>query len=104
MTLYMRTPLKVSTTAFEAFESLYHSDNDSVAEEHLDYYNRDSDSSVADIDENTVTDDDVAGLLDILRANTQLKTQLIDIVGANTKFIAFLQKQRETIARLRSRI
>ncbi len=43
-----------------------------------------------DIDENTDTDDGV--------------DDIIDIIGSNTKLIAFLHKQRNTIARLRARI
>ena len=72
----------------EAFESLNSSDNGS--ERSADYHYEPPDSSEDDLYENTDTDDGIE--------------ELIDEIGGNTKLIAFLQKQRATIFRLRARI
>ena len=79
----------------QAFESLNrNSDSESSQSNanwtNCDWYNEPPDSSEDDLNENTDTDD---GIIDF-----------IDVVGANTDLIAFLKKQRATIARLRARI
>jgi hypothetical protein len=54
------------------------------------FYQHNDDSSEDDLTENTDTDDDIE--------------ELVNVIGGNTKLIAFLQKQRATIFRLRKRI
>ncbi len=77
----------------EAFENLNRSDDGferSTDVFNYDHYREHPDSSEDDLTENTDTDDDIE--------------KLVDVIGGNTKLIAFLQKQRTTIFRLRARI
>jgi hypothetical protein len=69
-----------------SFESLCDSSDD----ERTDFYCIPPESSDDDINENTDTEDGTE--------------ELIELMGANTDLIAFLMKQRATIARLRARI
>jgi hypothetical protein len=79
----------------QTFESLNHSSDSDISNSDANWtncghYNEPPDSSEDDLNENTDTDDGI--------------TDLIEVVGANTNLIAFLQQQRATIARLRARI
>jgi hypothetical protein len=69
-----------------SFESLCNSSDDEIT----DFFRIPPDSSDDDINENTDTEDGTE--------------ELIELIGANTDLMAFLAKQRATIARLRARI
>jgi hypothetical protein len=79
----------------EAFGGLFHYGENESVESDRNYENSEScahsiNSSEDDINENTDTEDG--------------GDELIDLIGANTRLIAFIAKQRETLARLRRRI
>ncbi len=79
----------------QEIERLHHSSDSSICQSdanwtNCNWYHAPTDSSENDLNENTDIDDGI--------------TDLIEVVGANTNLIAFLQKQRATIARLRARI
>ncbi len=85
-----------------AAKSLYQSSDDDHSVQNMgpynkfyneyncDVYQEPDDSSEDELNENTDTDDG--------------KEDIIEVLGANTRLIALLQKQRKTIARLRARI
>jgi hypothetical protein len=86
----------MTESIIESFGGLFNERNDGSAESdssgeyNTDFYAYSADSSEDDINENTDTEDGAE--------------DLIELVGANTRLIAFLAKQRETLARLRHRI
>jgi hypothetical protein len=91
----------------ESFGGLFNDRDDGSAESHSTgehapyFYTHSDDSSEGDINENTDTEDGAEDLIELISSNTTLVHELVD---ANSRLIAFLSKQRETLARLRSRI
>ncbi len=74
----------------DSFGGLFNERDNESSGSNSDYHVYSINSSDDDINENTDTEDGTEDLLELL--------------GANTRLIAFLAKQRETLARLRTRI